>query len=471
MTDRIILFYRVGSKARRAGEPRLTLSSWIMRSGLCIILSAMLNTKHPDSVSTPVGRSWLYYPISALILLLPALAVVVEHGASGTYLLLWFTALLCLWGSLRHLQLDADERILLWILLGYFSVVLISWLLSGQSDAGLFHVKRAARVLVVVPLYLLLRRLDPDLRWFAAGCMAGAVLAGVWAIDHFIAGYRNAWIPRANGATHPILFGNLSLSMAVIAVAMWRLHPTKWWRVFAVSAVLLGLTASLFSATRGGWIALPVLSLLLIWFLLRSTSVKVKLAVCASLVASAVVLYLIPETGIQERVLHAQQDLQRYTEGDTVSNSLGERFNMWHASLILMQQNPLFGAGVGQFISEAQRLMQEGVVGDFDVRHYHAHSIYFTALGQLGLIGLGLTLAMLIYPLVFFWRSLRSSDAVIGSAALSGVCLVVAYIHFGLTEAMFTRSLSIIFYVFCVVVLFSTIVNRRKHLQRIGDAS
>ena len=80
------------------------------------------------------------------------------------------------------------------------------------------------------------------------------------------------------------------------------------------------------------------------------------------------------------------------TIGDMTEGSTAGRLSAWNAALRMAADNPLFGVGAAHFgIKIGNEYRPEGFVGS----GMTAHSIYFLALGELGLPGLALIIALI----------------------------------------------------------------------------
>ena len=139
----------------------------------------------------------------------------------------------------------------------------------------------------------------------------------------------------------------------------------------------------------------------------------------------------------------------RYVLSDT---SIGQRLKMWAVAWRLFLGAPVTGVGSGAYQAVTHDLVASGAVpkdiGDFD----HPHSEYFDALGTRGLLGLLALLLLFGVPVWLYTRNLDSRDPHRMGAALAGVLVVAGFAVFGLTETMFTHSVTIGWYVIMTAV-------------------
>ncbi len=139
----------------------------------------------------------------------------------------------------------------------------------------------------------------------------------------------------------------------------------------------------------------------------------------------------------------------RYTLPDT---SIGQRLKMWAVAWRLFLGAPVTGVGSGAYQAATHDLVASGAVpediGDFD----HPHSDYFDALSGRGLVGLLALLLLLGVPAWLYTRNLDSRDPHCMGAALAGVLVIAGFAIFGLTETMFTHSVTIGWYVIMTAI-------------------
>lgn len=126
------------------------------------------------------------------------------------------------------------------------------------NTLGLDRSSKYLLVLLALPAVWAQRPAAWALRW---GCWVGAAGAGVLAgwqvlVQHF---------ERAEGA-NAIQFGNLALLLALWS-GIWAMQASRRHeRLFGGLAAVLGIAASVLSGSRGGWVTLPVLLVVFVWF-------------------------------------------------------------------------------------------------------------------------------------------------------------------------------------------------------------
>ncbi|HEU4622074.1 MAG TPA: O-antigen ligase family protein [Burkholderiaceae bacterium] len=297
-------------------------------------------------------------------------------------------------------------------------------------------------------LMLLLARVRlPSAHAFAAGAAVGALgAAGLGMYERVVID-----LPRAGGFANQILYGNLALTLGVMCGVAWLVLPRG--RALALVGLAGGLLASLLSGSRGGWIAVPILAVVLA---VLSPDRRVRRGlwgvVVIALIAAAVAWWL-ALIGHFPRLQQAVVDLQAYAAGNSDS-SLGVRLEMWRAAWRFWREAPWMGMGTGNFHAGLERLVASGQMPAHVLQYRHAHNEFLHALATTGVVGLTALLALSAIPLSRMWRVSRALEArtELRFYALCGVCLIVGFWVYGLTQAMFQHNLGIIGFIVLLAI-------------------
>ena len=139
--------------------------------------------------------------------------------------------------------------------------------------------------------------------------------------------------------------------------------------------------------------------------------------------AGVVVAALVGVGGLAVGTGWAGDQLDRFSADEVVSNqgdrrerfvALGNngRLQHWKVSVESFEASPLLGSGAGTYATEWQRLRPY----DFDV--IDGHSLYAETLGELGLVGLALLVALLLALAAGAARRMRGDDRATGAVIL-----------------------------------------------------
>jgi O-antigen ligase len=383
---------------------------------------------------------------SVLVGVLPAAVLTLPSGASVAYGLL---VLFSLWRLAVRSPGGAPaptDRVALAALAAV--PVGISFSLLTHANFDWNELEPTTLLALAIPVFLYLRKVYLDLRFFVGGSAIGAIGAALMALWQTTIG----GLERADGLTHWLPFGEMSLLLAFFSLAGFGLAPSAWWRGLSAVGFLAGMTATVLSGTRGAWIAIPVLLVLLLIAPRRWP--RRQLAGTALAIAAACAIgFSLPQ--VHERVRAAVAELGRFgTDGNfNATTSVGIRLELWRGAATLIAERPLIGHGFGSFPREIRRLYGEGQLR-FDGQNRHAHDQYLHTLAEEGVVGLGLLVFYLGAAARRFWTAARLTGQT-GYAGLAGLMLTAGYGIYGLTQVFFAHNNSIIFLAACTAILLA----------------
>lgn len=247
--------------------------------------------------------------------------------------------------------------LVLWIL-----AILLSNLSKGNFDAaGSVTVEYAKKCIITLTFWFALTSLR-QVRSVALAIVVLAAILGLQGIYQKNAGIgwagqklywddRICWVGLWDGANVLSLVFVMSLSFALeVLLGVWN----WFWKLLSAAAIGLILTGLVLAASRGAWVAVAVI--VFIYFQRRSGKV--------GLVAGAVVLAAL--------LLVAPSRLSRDDERDRGSTQ--GRISMWAEGFEMVQYNPVFGIGKGQFLNYTNKLI--------------AHNSFVQNMGETGTFGL-----------------------------------------------------------------------------------
>ena len=344
----------------------------------------------------------------------------------------------------------AQMRPLAWILAGFGGYFLISLVRLLVFRQPLQSLDGPTRILLSLTCIAFVAVFQPRIRWFWIGLCSAAVLTGLHAlVQRLVQG-----MDRAVGFTHhAITYGDLALALGVMslgAVSELRHSRLVW---LAPAGLLFGLTGSVLSESRGGWIALLLIIVVLLSF---GRAVHGRRIVYGLLfmVALAALAYLVPASGVAERLALAGTEMRGYLAHADATTSVGIRLELWKASWLMFTSHPWLGVGREAFHPTLQLLAQQGLLQQSPALAFsssHNDVLNFLATG--GIVDCSFLLLMYGGPLAFFIAVLRRPDHPQRAAALAGLMLVVCFIGFGLTDVMFWLMATKVFYAMMVGVL------------------
>lgn len=279
--------------------------------------------------------------------------------------------------------------------------LLLAGTLYGDRDAG-----DAGRTLIkyldllFIPLFAVLLHEAPRRRLALQGFSASLVL--VLALSYLVAAGVPfpGWMVVGDIAnpsvfkqylTHSILLAFGAFLFAQLALAA----PTLAWRAsWAIAALVAAANVTLMVQGRTGHLVLAVLALYLGYSWKRWRGLAVAVAVTAACISA---LLFIPGP-FQQRYGLTEGRQQSLQASEWAQTSNRQRLDFYRASLAIIQEHPLLGAGTGGFA----RAYADNTRGTEAFQTRNPHNEYLNIAVQLGLAGL----AALLY---LFWQHWRES--------------------------------------------------------------
>ncbi len=396
----------------------------------------------PESLYGRHGALWL----GLIVALFPVLSLTLPHGHVGAALLI-LAATLLLPGHGAAQAAAGDLRWLSLFAVASVAAVAAAIAATGVAWQGLDYPAR----FLLLPLFawrLARHPLDPRPFWL--GCALGAVGAACLAGMQFGLG-----LTRPGGYQNPIMFGNVALVLAACcAIGLLGVRRRPAAALILALGLFSGLAANVMAQSRGGWLALLLTTPVLLAVMWRGLAGRARAVVVAGVIATSVLLSAaIGVLDGGQRFTATLGNASGYLHGDAPGGtSEAERLEMWKHALALWRQAPLFGVGPGNLDEAYAARAQAGLMDPHSSRYKHAHNQYLDALASGGLVGLAGLLAILIGPLALLARRYRQTTGEARAYALTGMALVLLYLGFNLTQAMFAHNLGILFYVVMLAI-------------------
>lgn len=420
----------------------------------------------PSNLNSPLLKryNFQYIFVAISLIIYPATVLTVKNVnglISGLFVIGGIILI-----ALRHhkeIQPNRDEMLFYFSLVVFFIAATACTILGGPQYGA---TGKFLHLLLAIPLYIYLRYTGTSLACLWYGLSIGTFIATAYAIyEVWFAGQH-----RAQGITHPILYGDLSLAMGFMSVAGfgWFRERGKLQIILPVAAFFCSLLVIALSATRGSWIALPLLLLILAWYMNKHFTLMQKLLTATAIIAVITLLYAIPQTNVSYNVDRTITNLSNYAGSEITSSarstSVGTRLEMWQAAWTMFKENPVTGIGWGNYTEQANRQVEQGLRNKSAASFPHPHNQFLSALANGGLIGFSALLILLTVPSLIFIRQIKHSKSrEVHRLALAGILLLVSYMVFGLSEAILERSRPVNFLAFYLAVLMAAIYAQQKH--------
>ncbi|ERI32568.1 MULTISPECIES: O-antigen ligase family protein [Alcaligenes] len=384
---------------------------------------------------------------------------------SAGVILLLVTTLCWYLNSLRSCQSLRSQRIsrgLYTILALVFANGLLVWFLHQNPGNQL---DLLSRYLLLVPIFYMLSslRLHNGVIWV---CFALASLSALWIIPAQYGGPLHDG--RIYGYTGAIQFGNIALSLACFCLVAFLSQLSQAQRstpILLVSLLgcLAGFLLSLLAGSRGGWIALPVVFLILSYVYLPKQHFRRGMMIL-SLAAALSASILWQTDTIQSRIALAQHDIEQFEAGNS-NTSIGARFAIWQANWKLIQERPLSGWSYQQHEQALTELVRTGQADAVVLNLANSHNNYIETWVDLGLSGLLLQILLLLYCFYGFIRRVHASEPHTRAYAVCGSIVIAIYTLANLTQNMMERNNTLLFLLISIALFWSQIYPNQAKLR------
>lgn len=417
------------------------------------------------------GSKWADFLLLACLMSYTIGFLAVHKATNACFLLIFLLAMahrLRCWRDYRALTYGRAGVWLMCALVSPFIVVVFTRLLRRELD---YHdLDAEARYLVAALLfgYFMIKRIN--LSRILEITLPLALLATLIAALSIPAAVTKHWQGRAaTSFVDPNVLGSYSAILTFMTLmildssrrASFVLHILK------IAGIGAGLYLTLLAASRGGWLAMPPMLLLWVFFRWRGhADDKKKILYSALLLSTIIIGSILLMPGLKARAEAPAGDVASWMDGSNKVTAPGQRLSIWKLSLHLIAEKPLTGWGVAGStarIASPEFVAQwaDEVVFSPSSGYGGAHNDALQMMIVSGVWGL-LAYALLIFvPLGFFlWQHARAKDDARLACEL-GACLVLGVMVCGLTNEMLSLKYLASFYSLSVSGLAAQAVVHR----------
>jgi O-antigen ligase len=401
----------------------------------------------------------LHYAVLVMLIALPILVAIVRSSGGAIFIVLSAISLVTFWWN--RVELDFSEKIWILSLLAFVGFSALSFINADDVRKSISRMERVGYFLFAFPMFLLFRK---HITIF------NAVIVGFF-VSGFVLFYEAYKTGRPEGAYNTILFGDYAASVGVVlfSVALFSSYHYII-RLLVLGVGALASFAALASGTRGAWLALPIPFVLffLSLFIPQRGYIKNKLFGLVLLALIGVGASISIDERHISRWNSAVSEFAQAKNQTIGAGSVGERLSMVKDSFEIWLEHPLIGTGIGDLLHDNQKRIAAGK------SHAHkawgeGHNLYMEFLATTGVLGLlALLFSLFLLPICFFLQALDDYGVdQKRTAAIIGVCFVLAFMVFGLSQNWLSRS-SISAYYVTFLSYFLSMTRSRFVLKKHG---
>lgn len=416
--------------------------------------------------------NWQHITAGLLILIYPVGIWLVPSGGSSVVNALGLAGLICLVLT-RTWSPDRGQSLIALAMLSYLTVTFVSWIVNGQEAQSTRLLNRHLLFLLPILAMFWLARVRPCAGFLWWGVSLSALLLGLVSIyltshEVFRTGIKE--VTQVN----PIVFGQIAAvctSLAAVSFPYFARLSSKA-VIIPAGGLVLGLSAVVGSGTRGAWIALPAVLLLLVFFYRRSLLHHFWKLMVGFVFFSLLFYFVSGWSLVQDRFLEAVTEVRDYVENpENRDTSTGARLDMWNTAIATGMSAPVTGPGKDEYLREIQRRIDAGIYTpeSWVALEHFPHSEYFSAFGYHGFSGLTALLLLFGLPGYVFCKRLSLGVEMHEKAvAMGGLILIVCFAVFSLTDSPFEQRPTIMFY--SIMLVFFATITPGQFAPRHGKA-
>lgn len=329
-----------------------------------------------------------------------------------------------LWQGLKKMM--QDYPILSWVLISYFSLMLVGLLWSRDIAYGW-------RVLSYQWIWLLVPLLASCMQSYRQRPFFILLSLGLSLHLLFCVAQMQGWIHFTTGGSHQqdatgfighIAFGVVYGIWAALLI-LWGYRAQSSWR-YAYWFLAIWSVVMVFAAQGRSAYLVVIMVLLLVFYRLAMEQQKKRYVIISMLMLLAICLSIVLGPG-KHRVLVTWQGVVAAWQGELAEAQ--PRWRLWFGAVEIMKTAPWYGVGTGGYPISAQALQAEKPelephLGTGEVLS-HLHNSYVQSFVRWGILGALLSLCLFVVWARMGWRHRWSENPSACMVTISGVAMLV----------------------------------------------
>jgi len=327
--------------------------------------------------------------------IIPAFILIIPASSEIAFAILFIWSLIyCYQYKLTPLSYRSS-KIILATCGGYFIISLLSILLS---DISLYAFKRLGTSIhfLAAPWVSVLFVNNINLKTLNYSIKIGAILAGSIALIQFF--HINI---RSHGVVNAIFFGNIALLLSFFSLI--NIHQeTRLQKIFSLLSFVLGFTAVILSLSRGAWISIPFLSILLLFIWYKKSTISFKLFWMFIFISMITIIGTSFLPQVNSRLNTMQKEINTFEENNLTS--IGRRIILWETAIKAISEQPLKGFGLHKSKEVISTFIDNPDLRKEILIHPHFHNQYLIELVGKGIVGLISLLFLILFPCILSYK-------------------------------------------------------------------
>ncbi|QLD33734.1 O-antigen ligase family protein [Mannheimia varigena] len=359
-----------------------------------------------------------------------------------------------------HWQMDKEEKYFIFSLIAYFLTFVMSAVFNGD---GFREIDNPSRILLLIPLIFFFKLYPIKKAILLHFVPIGALVVGLLAVyQKFFLGFHKPFPEILS-----IQAGNIAITLAMFSMVIalyWFSQSRNKLGILYITFSIIGLTASILSGARGGWLVFPFCFLLILCLYYKNLNKKILLLTISIFTISILIFIYKPELEFQKRYNVAMTNISGYIQGNK-NSSLGSRFDMWENALFAITERPILGHGSSGYEIFKKKQVETNQMAKTTLKFNSLHNQYLEAFVKRGVIGLAGLIAILLVPLIIFARRLKTEDTAVKCLTVLGIVHITSHMFFFLSQSFLAHNSGSIFYFFVLILLYHLIKQKENTHQ------
>jgi O-antigen ligase len=412
------------------------------------------------------------------IFMFPVTFLTVRHGVHvSLFALLLMAAYYIGRVKPKNIQLDYPRDLfILLIFSGLFFSVLLSQIFRGAIHLAAFD--GPSRILIAGIVFLFLKQLNiPYIKILRIALPVGLICVffelkinpSVYWGDRFATYFVD---PNTLG-TQSFLLGFLSFLMICFGRG-----DSKILLLLQVLGGALGIYISIGSGSRGAWLTLPFLLILMLFLRLgdifladqsKKSQMRIQTIVIFISILAVVLLGFLYSEKFSSRVISGYFEIYNWFSGANLDTSAGTRLSMWKFSFQFANESLLFGYGEEKNMMQVLQGSPLNALANATAINTMAltgpHSDILSKLLSAGIVGLAAYLLLLATPFYIFWQHRNSKNADKKLASRIGLYYIIGVFIAGLSNEQLSLKYLCTFYGLMAATLLAQILYQPSSRQ------
>ncbi|MGX2975402.1 O-antigen ligase family protein [Ursidibacter arcticus] len=407
-----------------------------------------------------ITHKHIAFAINILVALFFVTVLAFKKGYSYVPMTLAVVAIIFLFVDLfiikNKVSLKKSDKLLIYSFLFYFLTFLISFLINNDKIRVLDN---PARGLLFLPLIVLFIYYPINIKVILHSIPIGSLIAGLTAI------HQKFYIKQTVFSEYmSIQAGDISMTLGVLSIAitlyLYTQNNYKFAILYLIFAVL-GINASVLAGTRGAWISI-IITLPLI-FLLYKKYLNKLFYITVIIFLSLFIGFSINSPIVKNRINLIQQEYSSYIENNNnATTSIGARLDMWKSSTLAIIEKPIFGWGADGYKQLTHKQAEDKIIHQHTTIFNTPHNQFLDAGAKRGIIGILGLLAIFFVPLIYFYKQLNNTVLQERCVGILGIIHILSTMIYCLTQSFLSHSSGSIFYIFLVILLYSSLKDKKR---------